>query len=99
MSKQSKLTESEAISIHMLKPTATCPSSATTVAGAFGVNEKTVRDIWTGRTWSHATSPSSRGKKRPGRPRYQNLSIDDLLFVWEKQKASKASPATQSPTC
>ena len=46
----------QAIEIFTLRPNS--DSQSLTAAGVglrFGVNEKTVRDIWAGRTWSHAT--------------------------------------------
>ena len=46
--------------------------SAKIVAGLYGVNEKTVRDIWQGRTWScetwHLDSTRMLKYTRPGRP-------------------------------
>ena len=48
-----RLTEDEAIGIFQCKGG---PSSATKTARAYAVSEKTVRDIWTGRTWAKETS-------------------------------------------
>ena len=62
------LTKDQAIEIFRLctsgYPGAPGPT-ATSVAKAFGVNEKTVRDIWNGRTWCEETLPldSSRQPK------------------------------------
>ena len=40
---------------------------ATKIAGSFGVNEKTVRDIWSGQTWAKETLHLSHGdSKRSG---------------------------------
>ena len=38
------------------------------VAHLYRVSEKTVRDIWTGRTWRHATGAPSLHPRRPPRP-------------------------------
>ncbi len=50
----------------------------------FGVTEKTVRDIWSGRTWNHLTGALSRAPycgRRPGRPR--QLCWADSVFAEE----------------
>jgi hypothetical protein len=49
-------------------------SSAISVARKYGVNERTVRDIWKQRTWTHATHPLEgskrvQNKKKVGRPK------------------------------
>ena len=70
------LTKEQAIDIFRLSASGytTAPGpTATSVARAFGVNEKTVRDIWKGRTWCDETLPldSSRQpkpRKKTGRP-------------------------------
>ena len=49
---RARLTEAEVLTIFGMKDTA--PSS-TCLANFYGVHEKTVRDIWTGRTWSRET--------------------------------------------
>ena len=70
------LTKEQAIDIFRLSAsgytTASGPT-ATSVARAFGVSEKTIRDIWKGRTWCDETLPldSSRQpkpRKKTGRP-------------------------------
>ena len=53
MLRRCRLTEDEAIGIFQCKDG---PSNATKTARAFCVSEKTVRDIWTGRTWAKETS-------------------------------------------
>ena len=65
--------------------------SSTKVASAFGVSEKTVRDIWTGRTWFHELihldpARAALAEKRirpPGRPRIsrQHDDMDKALLV------------------
>ena len=47
-----RLTESQVQSIYLAKKPG---NRATKIAGSFGVNEKTVRDIWSGRTWAKET--------------------------------------------
>jgi hypothetical protein len=63
------LTKSQAITIFELKHKS---SSATKVARSYGVSEKTVRDIWTARTWASETlhlDPAREIKiKQTGRP-------------------------------
>ena len=57
--------------------------SSTQVASTFGVNEKTIRDIWTGRTWFHELihldpTRAALAEKRmrpPGRPRFGRQDI------------------------
>jgi hypothetical protein len=53
------LTEEQAIEIFKVRlqnETTTCGRvKAVTVANMYGVNEKTVRDIWNGRTWKKQT--------------------------------------------
>ncbi len=49
------------------------PSTAVYIARTYGVSEKTVRDIWKGRTWSKETWHLDTARivsiKRPGRPK------------------------------
>ena len=47
-----RLTESQVQRIYLAKKPGI---QATKIAGSFGVNEKTVRDIWSGRTWAKET--------------------------------------------
>ena len=47
-----RLSGSEVQSIYLAKKPG---NRATKIAGSFGVNEKTVRDIWSGRTWAKET--------------------------------------------
>ena len=70
------LTEIQAIDIFMLKPDmsrSTKSVTAAELARAYGVNEKSVRDIWKGRTWSRETSHLDSTRlltlKHPGRPK------------------------------
>ena len=70
------LTEEQAVAIFMLKPSTSDPSSKKSshdVARTFHVSEKTVRDIWRGRTWHAETkhldpSRPARNSAPPGRP-------------------------------
>jgi hypothetical protein len=64
------LTKSQAITIFQLKQKS---SSATKVARSCGISEKTVRDIWTARTWASETwhldpSRTIKIKQHTGRP-------------------------------
>ena len=73
------LTSEKAVEIFSRSLTSTVSSSAerphaTSVAREYGVSEKTVRDIWTGRTWSNETRHLDphrppREAKPTGRPR------------------------------
>ena len=70
------LTEQQAVDIFRILADGSVPlmvSSATFVANQYGINERTVRDIWKQRTWFHATCFLAQGstsivKKRMGRP-------------------------------
>jgi hypothetical protein len=70
------LTEQQAVEIFRFKSASAIPQiklSALFVARRYGIHEKTVRDIWKQRTWSHATrsldgSAGSMETKRIGRP-------------------------------
>jgi hypothetical protein len=48
-----RLTQEQAVAIFRVKASA---PSAVKIAAYFGISEKTVRDIWTARTWSQETS-------------------------------------------
>ena len=67
---QARLTEAQAIEIYQSRHK---QKSATFISKLYGVNEKTVRDIWSGRTWSKETwfLDTSRPalSKQVGRPR------------------------------
>ena len=67
-------------------------SSASVVAKRYGVNERTIRDIWKQRTWTHATSCLTEGadpmaERKMGRPvgskdtrpRKQKLSVETSI--------------------
>ena len=66
---RARLTEADALDIFHCKAHST---SAASVSKKFGVIEKAVRDIWTGRTWSketwHLDTSRSRPLKKMGRP-------------------------------
>jgi hypothetical protein len=63
------LIESQVVAIFQIKAT---NSSATSVARAYGVSEKAVRDIWTARTWAaetwHLDTSRVLKMKKAGRP-------------------------------
>ena len=66
---RAKLTEADALDVFHCK---THLMSAASVSKKYGVSEKAVRDIWTGRTWSketwHLDTSRSRPLKKMGRP-------------------------------
>ena len=70
------LTEQQAIDIFRIRSESLKPmtvSSATAVAKLYGINERTVRDIWMQRTWSNATwslaqNTTLESRKKMGRP-------------------------------
>ncbi len=69
------LTEQQAIEIFGFRSVdsiATMVSGASFVAKRYGINERTVRDIWKQRTWTHATSSLAEAgpmaKMKMGRP-------------------------------
>jgi hypothetical protein len=49
---RARLTQDQAVEIFQMKSSA---PSAVKIAVLYGVSEKTIRDIWTGRTWSRET--------------------------------------------
>jgi hypothetical protein len=71
------LTKDKAIAIYQQKLPRTAkdrPPSATALARQYGVSEKTIRDIWTGRTWSLETAAMDptrplKPPAAPGRPK------------------------------
>ena len=88
---QARLSEAQAIAIFQSRAS---NQSAAKVAKSYGVNEKTVRDIWTCRTWAKETwhlDPSRRVEiKRMGRP----IGCRDTKP--RKQKGCKLLPRTAS---
>ena len=66
---RAKLTESDALDIFYCKGNIT---SASAISKLYGVSEKAVRDIWTGRTWSKETWHLDESRpiptKKMGRP-------------------------------
>ena len=66
---RAKLTESDALNIYHCKGRIT---NAAALSKLYGVSEKTVRDIWTGRTWSKETWHLDESRpfptKKMGRP-------------------------------
>ena len=73
------LTEQQAVDIFKWQSAEEIPtmvSSSSFIAKKFGINERTVRDIWKRRTWAHATwrlgeraDTKPMVKKRTGRPK------------------------------
>ena len=70
---QARLTHDEVVEIFMARAT---KQSASQVCVRFGVSEKAVRDIWTGRTWAketwHLDTSRSIEMKKLGRPLGRN---------------------------
>ena len=66
---RARLTVDEALAIFKMKSSS---KMATEIAAAYGLNEKTVRDIWKGRTWAketfHLDATRSLQIKKKGRP-------------------------------
>lgn len=60
---RAKLSEAQAINIFNLKKNSPTISAAR-IATIYGVGEKTIRDIWTGRTWSRETRHLSAARPR-----------------------------------
>ena len=69
---RARLTEGQAIHIFEYNRSEQAPSSAK-LAAWYGVSEKAIRDIWTGRTWLSVTQPPApdqpRGRRMVGRPK------------------------------
>ena len=90
---QRKLISDDAVRIFKLKLKQIKPSA---VASVFNVSEKTIRDIWSARTWAKATEHldpqrCTSVKNKPGRPlgrkdtnkrvkRQKRLTIDEELY-------------------
>ena len=66
---RARLAKNEVLAIFKMKNSL---SLATEIAAAYGLNEKTVRDIWKGRTWAketfHLDATRSLQIKKKGRP-------------------------------
>ena len=63
---RAKLTAASAVSIFLSRFER--PRSTKTIALAYGISEKTVRDVWNGRTWARVTSRIGASTSRPGSP-------------------------------
>ena len=93
---QAKLCKEKALEIFKLldiSPASGKPN-ASFVAREYGVNEKTIRDIWTGRTWNEETQPLAinrepKKREKAGRP----LGCKDSV-----PRRRKGSPATSELT-
>ena len=101
---RAKLTQSDALDIYRKKGSVT---SAAAVSKLYGVSEKAVRDIWTGRTWSKETwhldksrplpirkmgRPLGRKDAQPRKPR----SLQMTKSVSWSQMPAQISPESQS---
>ena len=103
------LTRSDVITIFQSKATL---SSATKVARLYGVNEKTIRDIWTARTWAAETwhldtsrAPKVKTAGRPlgcrdSKPRKQNQAAKHCRssMAWDRadRRATNSSDSATS---
>ena len=103
------LTEQQAIDIFRsgsANSISTMVSSATYVAKQYGINERTVRDIWKQRTWTNATSslaevagPMTKRKmgrpigSKDVRPRKQKLAAGTLISSNLSNPCTAANPA------
>ena len=102
---RAKLTESDALNIYHCKTSVT---SASQIAKLYGVSEKAVRDIWTGRTWSRETwhldesrpFPTKKMGRPLGRKDAQPRKPRSLRTIPESQtsadKTVHTSPESQS---
>ena len=86
------LTKADVIAIFQIK--ATLPST-TKVAKCYGVSEKTIRDVWTRRTWAaetwHLDPSSTLDMRQPGRP----LGSRDSKPRKQRQLSANSSPSLQ----
>ena len=87
------LTSAKACEIFAKKPGESGKESAALVGRMYNVSDKTIRDIWRGRTWAHATGlgdgkrrpvgrPKGSRDNRPRLPRTAALTIDEQLLAW-----------------
>ena len=81
---RAKLAESDAIRIFKLK---FVNSSATSVGKMFNVNEKTIRDIWKGRTWEQETLHLDTARQLRQKPENQE---DRNALKRRKMKAARS---------
>ena len=104
---RAKLTQSDALDIYKCKGSLI---SAATLSKHYGVSEKTVRDIWTGRTWSKETwhldasrpyptkkmgRPFGRKDAQPRKPRGLRPITDSVSWS-QSFRAAQISPESQS---
>ena len=98
------LTSDQAIEIFRLSmPTESAKKrpTATSVARQFGVNEKTIRDIWSGRTWDDETltldfNRSPKKAKKTGRPLGCKDSVPRKLKTCSRANKSRSIVADSS---
>ena len=93
---RAKLTEADALDVFHCK---THLMSAASVSKKYGVSEKAVRDIWTGRTWSketwHLDASRSKPLKKMGRPvGRQDTKPRKSRIVTRKLEPTKLHDAT-----
>ena len=93
---RAKLTEADALDIFHCKAHL---MSAASMSKKYGVSEKAVRDIWTGRTWSketwHLDASRSRPLKKMGRPvGRQDTKPRKPRIIHKKMNSTKLRDAT-----
>ena len=106
------LTEQQAIDIFRIQADSSVPaivSHATLVAKEYGINERTVRDIWKQRTWAHATCcipqrsktivQTKRGRptgSKDKRPRKQKLATPSASTISIHSTPLECAPSPYS---
>ena len=104
----------QVLNIFRLRPSANAAASTAAAVGVrFGVNEKTVRDIWVGRTWRHATiqlltrdealpaqyhPPKSLGRPKGSKDRTPRKRSDCNRLSTHFLKRSEAQPLHHAAT-
>ncbi len=101
---RARLTEVQAVDIFKMRSPI---SSAVNIAKRFGVSEKTVRDIWKGRTWSRETCHLDTSRtvvlKQVGRPkgrtdmkpRKKRSIIEHLFSSYNRHEPQLSSGGSQ----
>ncbi len=93
---RAKLSKTQVINIFNTKKT--LPSiSAAKLSTLYGIGEKTVRDIWTGRTWSKETQHLKRARnpqKTGGQSKVTGSSMRPKAISVEKNLPFRDAPAS-----
>jgi len=100
------LTRDQAVAIFLLRPTGTKwphgRRASLPIAQAFGVSEKTVRDIWSARTWYSETrhldlSRPARAERKPGRPKGRKDSVKRQQKLAKNAETNSGFSASTHP--